>query len=105
MIESKPQTATKLFSFREPETYSSPIQKKTTPPKSFFVGSAEGLKATLSTAMTSKTTATAYSESSADRFASSHQDSDYNKIKKHTSSEAKPIKISKLLDVHRERES
>jgi hypothetical protein len=55
--------------------------------------------------MTSKTTATAYSESSADRFASSHQDSDYNKIKKHTSSEAKPIKISKLLDVHRERES
>jgi hypothetical protein len=69
------------------------------------LGSAEGLKATLSTAMTSKTTATAYSESSADRFASNQPDSEYNKIKKHTSSEAKPIKIRQLLDVHRERES
>lgn len=60
---------------------------------------------TPSTVITTKTTATSYSESSADRFTSSQPDSEYNKIKKHTSSEAKPIKIRQLLDVHRERES
>ena len=93
MIDSTPQTAIKLFSFREPDAYSSPLQKKTAPQKSYINTSAEGFKKPYinSTAKTSKTAATAYSES--DHYGCTQPDSEYTKLQKHTSSEAKPIKI------------
>lgn len=80
VIDSMPQTATKLFSFMEPDAYCSPLQKKTPPTKSYLNGSAEGLKKTHinSTAMTSKTAATAFSES--DHYGCTQPDSEYIKL-------------------------